>query len=199
MKALVVVSVAILLSATAACGGDDSGTTDTAAPVTPAPTAAPVTEPPATEPPATQAPTTSVAVTEPPATEPPATEPPATEPPATEPPATEPPATEAPETLPEIESPHGSVGENGAFQITSTVVGGQPEGGVRSYLVEAGMTVEITVVSDTPDEVHLHGYDIEGDLEPGVPFIMTFTASMTGSFELELHDSGALLLYLDVT
>lgn len=199
MKSLAVLAVAVLVSVTAACGGDDAGTSDTAAPVSPAATEAPATDAPSTEPAATDAPTTSVAVTEPPATEPPATEPPATEPPATEPPATDPPATEAPETIPDIESPHGSIGENGSFQITSTVVGGQPEGGVRSYLVEEGMTVEITVVSDTADEVHLHGYDIEGDLEPGVPFVMTFTASMTGSFELELHDSGALLLYLDVT
>jgi hypothetical protein len=199
MKTLAVLAVAVLVSAAAACGGDDSVTTDTAAPVTPAPTEAPVTEPPATEPPATQPPATQPPATQPPATQPPATEAPTTSVPATEPPATEPPSTDTPMTIPEIESPHGSIGDSGAFQITSTVIGGQPEGGVRSYLVEVGMTVEITVVSDTPDEVHLHGYDIEGDLEPGVPFIMTFTASQTGSFEVELHDSGALLLYLDVT
>lgn len=193
MKSLAVIAVAVLVSAATACGGDDTASSDSAAPVTPAPTEAPATEPPSTEPP----------VTEPPATEPPATDAPTTsvavtEPPATEPTATEPPVTEAPMTIPEIESPHGSIGDNGAFQITSTVVGGQPEGGVRSYLVETGMTVEITVVSDTPDELHLHGYDIEADLEPGVPYVMTFTASQPGSFELELHDSGALLLYLDV-
>jgi hypothetical protein len=193
MKSFAVLAVAVLVSAASACGGDDAGSSDSAAPVTPVPTEAPVTEPPATEPAVTEPP-----ATDPPVTEPPATDPPVTEPPATEPPTTEPPVTEAPTTIAEIESPHGSIGDNGAFQITSTVVGGQPEGGVRSYLVEAGMTVEITVVSDTPDEVHLHGYDIEGDLEPGVPFVMTFTASQPGSFELELHDSGALLLYLDV-
>jgi hypothetical protein len=189
MKSLVVLVVAALVS-TAACGGDDAESADTSSPATSSPatptvTEAPVTDPPRTDPSPTAAPTTTVPATDAPTTPAPA-------------PTTAPPATEAPATIPEMESPHGSIGDNGAFQITANVVGGQPEGGVRSYLVETGMTVQITVISDTADEVHLHGYDLEGDLQPGVPFVMTFTAAQQGSFELELHDSGALLLYLDV-
>ena len=64
-----VAAVAVLLSAAAACGGDDAATETPVA-----------TEPASTEP----------VTTEPTGTEPPATEPPATEPPATEPPTTEP-------------------------------------------------------------------------------------------------------------
>ncbi len=69
---------------------------------------------------------------------------------------------------------------------------------MRSYLVEAGTTVEITVVSDTDDEGHLHGYDLEMPVTAGQPAVLTFTADMVGSFEYEFHESGALLFYLDV-
>lgn len=90
-------------------------------------------------------------------------------------------------------------GGTAAFEIDVEVVGGEPAGGVRSYLVESGQTVQVTVVSDTADEVHLHGYDLDAELVPGTPTTLTFTADLSGSFEMEVHGSGALLFYLDVT
>lgn len=114
--------------------------------------------------------------------------------PSTEPSDTAPVTTEA-ASVEDSTAPGGTA----AFEIDVEVVGGEPAGGVRSYLVESGQTVQVTVVSDTADEAHLHGYDLDAELVPGTPATITFTADMAGSFEMELHESGALLFYLDVT
>ena len=178
----------ISLALLGACGGDDAPELESSPTSGAAATEAPSAEPASTEPPTTEPPTTEPASTEPPTSEAPTTEPATTEPPSTEPRSTEPPSTEL---------PHGG-GEGGVFQITANVAGGEPVGGLRSYIVEAGTTVEITVVADTADEGHLHGYDLEMALTAGEPAVLTFTADMVGSFEYELHESGALLFYLDV-
>ncbi len=58
-------------------------------------------------------------------------------------------------------------------------------------------TVTIVVAADEPINFHLHGYDIERDVEPGEPATLEFTADATGSFpftihiEVEEHEEGA--------
>ncbi len=47
--------------------------------------------------------------------------------------------------------------------------------------------VTIVVTADEPLEFHLHGYDIELDVEPGEPATMEFTADATGSFRFTIH------------
>jgi hypothetical protein len=47
--------------------------------------------------------------------------------------------------------------------------------------------VRIVVSSDAPDEIHLHGYDIEKEVEPGKPAVFAFTAAIEGIFEMESH------------
>ena len=47
--------------------------------------------------------------------------------------------------------------------------------------------VTIVVTADEHFEFHLHGYDIELDVEPGEPATMEFTADATGSFRLVMH------------
>jgi hypothetical protein len=61
--------------------------------------------------------------------------------------------------------------------------------------VPLGTEVSIRVTSATPDEWHLHGYDIE---LTGNDVTFQFTATQAGEFELEGHDSGALVLLLTV-
>ena len=61
-----------------------------------------------------------------------------------------------------------------------------------------GETVRFRVVSDEAEEVHVHGYDITKDLEPGKTETVSFTATITGIFEIELEGSGALLAQLKV-
>jgi hypothetical protein len=67
---------------------------------------------------------------------------------------------------------------------------GQPVGGPRRIEVESGDRVRIVVRSDTPDEVHLHGYDITRQVAPGQPARFAFRAKLEGQFELEAHHAG---------
>lgn len=53
--------------------------------------------------------------------------------------------------------------------------------------------VELRVTSDSPAELHLHGYDLEEEVEPGEPAKLSFDASISGSFEIEDHATGAVL------
>jgi FtsP/CotA-like multicopper oxidase with cupredoxin domain len=48
-----------------------------------------------------------------------------------------------------------------------------------------GDTVRFRVRSDVPEEVHIHGYDIAKDLEPGKTTTVSFKATITGIFEIE--------------
>lgn len=45
----------------------------------------------------------------------------------------------------------------------------------------------------SPTEVHLHGYDLEEEIEPGEPATVSFEADLTGRFEIEDHETGEVL------
>ena len=47
--------------------------------------------------------------------------------------------------------------------------------------------------SDTPVEVHLHGYDLEEEVSPGEETELSFEADATGQFEIEDHETEAPL------
>ena len=78
------------------------------------------------------------------------------------------------------------------------VEGGKPTGGVQKLKYKKGDKVEIDVVADEADEAHLHGYDIEKELKPGVTAKFRFTADQEGVFELELHGSEEQLAKITV-
>jgi FtsP/CotA-like multicopper oxidase with cupredoxin domain len=67
------------------------------------------------------------------------------------------------------------------------IKGGSAVGGVRDITVKKGDTVRIVVTTDAPDEVHLHGYDIEKEVAPGRPARFRFKADAEGAFEIESH------------
>lgn len=64
--------------------------------------------------------------------------------------------------------------------------------------------VELRWTSDEPVELHLHGYDMEIKLQPGIPGTMNFEAHATGRFPITSHGWGAggrshdALTYLEV-
>jgi heme/copper-type cytochrome/quinol oxidase subunit 2 len=64
--------------------------------------------------------------------------------------------------------------------------------------VEEGDQVNLRISADEPLEFHVHGYDLEEEVEPGQPAELSFDATTTGRFEIENHltDSvlGALLV-----
>ena len=67
------------------------------------------------------------------------------------------------------------------------IKGGKPDGGVQDIKVKKGDNVTIVVSADAHDVIHLHGYDIEKDVEPGKPATFKFTADIEGIFEIESH------------
>ncbi len=65
----------------------------------------------------------------------------------------------------------------------------KPVGGVRRIEATKGELVRILVESDAPDQIHLHGYDIETDVRPAEPGRFSFRADVEGIFELESHEA----------
>jgi hypothetical protein len=68
-----------------------------------------------------------------------------------------------------------------------SVKGGVLVGDARPIRVAKNDIVRIVVSSDVPDEIHLHGYDIEKEAAPGKPARFRFKADAEGAFELESH------------
>jgi hypothetical protein len=84
-------------------------------------------------------------------------------------------------------------------RIEVQVAGGQVTGDTGRVSVVLGEQVTLSVTSDAPEEVHVHGYDLEATLTPGTPAELTFDATLAGVFEVELHDAGTVLLTLQVS
>jgi hypothetical protein len=82
--------------------------------------------------------------------------------------------------------------------IEVRVAGGKVQGGVRREQVRRGDAVVLRVVADVADEVHLHGYDRSADVGPGKPAQISFTADISGVFEVELEQRKQKLLELEV-
>lgn len=65
--------------------------------------------------------------------------------------------------------------------------------------VHQGDRVTMNVRIDKKETVHLHGYDIEFEAEtPGDIVSKTFTADKTGSFLIEIEDTGTELGSMEV-
>lgn len=94
----------------------------------------------------------------------------------------EPTPTEAPPGFIEVEYANGGV-----------------VGGVGRAKVPTGEAVELHVVADVTDEVHVHGYDVFGHVAPGAPAVLTFDADIPGVWEVELEGLGQLLVELEVS
>ena len=70
-------------------------------------------------------------------------------------------------------------------------------GGVRRESVDLGATVTMIVEGNTDEQVHVHGYDLY--IEPEGPGVLEFDALIPGRFEVELEQSGQLLIELTVS
>ena len=81
---------------------------------------------------------------------------------------------------------------------TVTVVNGKPQGGVKTITYKKGDTVDLTVRSDTADEIHIHGYDLHKDVTKGGSVHFTFPASIDGKFVIELENKGEQIASLQV-
>ena len=82
--------------------------------------------------------------------------------------------------------------------IRIAVEAGRPVGGIRRASVREGRRVVIEVTSDLADEIHFHGYDLSAPVGPGKPARVSFTADVTGRFELEFEQRGIALGEVEV-
>lgn len=83
-------------------------------------------------------------------------------------------------------------------EIVVAVKGGKVEPSTHRVKVAKGTQVRLLITSDTADEVHVHGYEIEKELPAGQQATVDFTADQTGLFEVETHESGLQLVQLEV-
>ena len=60
---------------------------------------------------------------------------------------------------------------------------------MRLVRVKQGDVVKLRWSTNKQIELHLHGYDIERKVEPGVVAEMTFTARATGRFPVQEHQA----------
>lgn len=80
--------------------------------------------------------------------------------------------------------------------ITVRLAGGEVSPPPQRVRVDQGARVRIVVRADSPDTVHVHGYDIEERARPGAPAVLRFPANRRGVFEVEAHESGTQLFQL---
>jgi hypothetical protein len=81
----------------------------------------------------------------------------------------------------------------------------------KSIRITQGDVLELVFTTDESAELHLHGYDIYLNVEPGTPSVLRVDAKIAGRFPLESHRFGgatgeqsagarshAVLLYVEV-
>ncbi|MFE1548527.1 hypothetical protein [Streptomyces sp. NPDC058718] len=119
-----------------------------------------------------------------------ASTPPSSAPPSTPPSAT---GTATATTAPPTPQP-SETGRTVTLTITGKTVQPPPD----RIELKKGERLTLRVTGDRADTLHVHGYDRELPLSPGVPATLTLTADRTGLFEVETHDSGLLLTQLVV-
>ena len=81
---------------------------------------------------------------------------------------------------------------------TVAIRDGKPAGGKKTISFSSGENAQINVTSNKPSEIHLHGYDIEKEVQPGKTTAVKFKANIEGVFEFEDHDSGEQLASVEV-
>jgi hypothetical protein len=82
--------------------------------------------------------------------------------------------------------------------VAVAYAGGAVTGTSGREEVPVGEQVVLRISSDVAEEVHVHGYDLEGAVPAGGSVDIPLTASIPGVFEVELHDSGKVLFQLRV-
>jgi hypothetical protein len=79
------------------------------------------------------------------------------------------------------------------------VRGGQPANGVQKLEFNKGGTIDFRVRSDTPGEIHFHGYDVHRDVpEGGGTVRFKLPAKFDGRFVVEVEDTGVQIAEVEV-
>ncbi|MGH8777415.1 MAG: cupredoxin domain-containing protein [Jiangellaceae bacterium] len=83
-----------------------------------------------------------------------------------------------------------------AREVEITISDGRVDTAEDRVEVASGSTVRLVVTSDIDDELHVHGVDETADLVAGEPTTLEFTVDEPGSYDVETHRSGTLLVQL---
>lgn len=81
---------------------------------------------------------------------------------------------------------------------TIVVRDAKPVGGVRTLKWKRGQMIDLTVRSDTADEVHFHGYDVHRDVAKGGTVRFRMRATIEGKFIVELENRKQTLANVEV-
>ena len=79
------------------------------------------------------------------------------------------------------------------------VENGEKIEGLDTLSVRVGEEVVFDVVADVADEVHVHGFDLLFDVEPGQTVRIEFIPDSTGIFEVELEAAAVHIVDIEVT
>lgn len=89
-----------------------------------------------------------------------------------------------------------------ARSIDLAISNGELPQAQRLIAVAQGDELVLRLTSDKPVEVHLHGYDLEEKLSPGITASLRFTARAAGRYPIEVHGDAAggekVIGYLEV-
>ena len=85
-----------------------------------------------------------------------------------------------------------------AGPTTIEVKDAKPVGGVKTITYKKGDTIDLTVKSDTADEVHFHGYEVAKDVEAGGSVTFKMPAKIDGVFEVELENRKTQIASVEV-
>jgi hypothetical protein len=91
-----------------------------------------------------------------------------------------------------------AVAQTAPAPVALVVRGGKLVSGPRVIQLKRGDAVVLSVDADRPDELHLHGYNLHADVQPGRPGTLKFVAQRTGRFALELHKAGTEVSVLEI-
>jgi hypothetical protein len=64
---------------------------------------------------------------------------------------------------------------------------GKAVGGAKDVSATQGDHLTVTLRTDVPAELHVHGYELAKDIDAGGTGSIKFTADTTGEFEIEAH------------
>jgi hypothetical protein len=101
-------------------------------------------------------------------------------------------------TAPSETEPAPSAGPREPELPLVRVRGGRPVGGVQTIEAEQGQTVRFLVQTETPQEIHLHGYDLYENTTAERPAEFRFEADRTGIFEIEIERTHTQIAELKV-
>jgi heme/copper-type cytochrome/quinol oxidase subunit 2 len=90
-------------------------------------------------------------------------------------------------TTQESASTPESTGAQGPDKTFDLAITGASTMSPNQITVNQGDHVNLRITSDEPMEFHMHGYDLEKELEANEPTELVFDATNTGRFEMEAH------------